>query len=77
MRTIEADEEQAVGLAIGLKNASSITSESIKKAILKHGIIPTVNGDFPLDRYGDIHTPFRIFKVMNGHFKLLETTGPQ
>jgi len=67
----------AMALKVGLENASSLTSESIKKAILKHEIIPTLNGDFSLDMYGDIHTPFRIFEVLNGHFKPLKTTESQ
>ncbi len=67
----------AMALKVGLENTSLLTSESIKKAILKHRIIPTLTGDFPLDRYGDIHLPFMIFKVVNGDFKLLKISEPE
>ncbi|NWH06346.1 ABC transporter substrate-binding protein [Desulfobacter latus] len=61
--------DAAIALKTGLKKTSLLTGPSIKQAILETGIIYALNGDFPMDKYGDAKRPFLIFKVERGEFK--------
>lgn len=64
--------DSVMALKIGLENASELTSESIRQAILEHKTIPALSGDFQLDKYGDALRDSFIFVVKDGSFQPLD-----
>jgi branched-chain amino acid transport system substrate-binding protein len=62
--------EAVLTLKAGLEKASALTPEAIKQAVLETGIVPGLNGDFPIDRYGDPARTSYMYVVTDGTFQI-------
>ncbi len=62
--------EAVLTLKAGLEKAPTLTPEAIKQAILETGVVPGLNGDFPIDRYGDPVRTSYMYVVTNGTFQI-------
>lgn len=59
-------------LKTGLENASAPTPANIKQAIIAAGVLPGLNGDFPIDQFGDPKRPVNFYILKNNTFQLVE-----